>query len=71
MVTNIGYRASWAGQKTTQLSGNLHGGGNPFLVVFRIYENAGSSREIFVVFGSATTVNEGSAYFIFSLISRG
>ncbi len=31
-----------------------------FLVVFHIFENSGSSREIFVVFGAATTVNEES-----------
>jgi len=48
------------GQKTTPLSGNLYGIGIPYLVVFRVYENSGPSREVFVVSCSVTTVNEGS-----------
>ena len=48
--------ASWAGQKTTQLSGNLHGIGDNFLVVFHVFENSGPSREVYVDFGLVTTV---------------
>ncbi len=48
--------ASWKGQKTTQLSGNLHGIGDNILVVFHVFENSGPSREVFVDFGSVTTV---------------
>lgn len=35
-----------------------------FLVVFHVFDNAGSSREIFVDFCSATIVNEGSTVFL-------
>jgi len=52
--------ASWAGQKTTQLLGNLYGIGIPYLVVFHVFENSDQSREVFVVSCSVTTVNEGS-----------
>ena len=55
--------ASWAGQKTTQLSGNLHSIGYNFLVVFHVFENSGPSREIYMDFDSVTTVNEGSTIF--------
>jgi hypothetical protein len=41
---------------TTQLSGNFHGIGDNFLVVFHVFENSGSSREVFVDFGLVTTV---------------
>ena len=51
------------GQKTTQLSENLYCTGNPFLVGFHVFENSDPSREVFVVFGSVTTVNEGSTQF--------
>jgi len=47
---------SWAGQKTNQLSGNLHGIGDNFLVVFYVFENSGPSREAYVDFGLVTTV---------------
>jgi len=47
---------SLAGQKTTQLSGNLHGIGDNFFVVFHVFENSGPSREVYVDFGSVTTV---------------
>ena len=48
--------AGWIGQKTTQLSGNLYCSGNPFLMVFCIYENSDQSKEVYVNFGSVTTV---------------
>jgi hypothetical protein len=48
--------AGWIGQKTTQLSGNLYCSRNPFLVVFHVYENSGQSKEVYVDFGSVTTV---------------
>jgi hypothetical protein len=48
--------ASRAGQKTTQLSGNLHDIGDNFSAVFHVFGNSGSSREVFVVFGSVKTV---------------
>jgi hypothetical protein len=48
--------ASRAGQKTTQFSGNLHDIGDNILVVFHVFGNSGSDREIFVVFSSVTTV---------------
>jgi len=44
------------GQKTTQLSGNHHGIGDNFLVVFHVFENSGPSREVYVDFGLVTTV---------------
>ena len=47
---------SWAGQKTTQLLGNLHGIGDNFLVVVHVFENSGPSREVYVDFGLVTTV---------------
>ena len=31
-----------------------------FLVVFRVYENSGPSRDVYVDFGLVTTVNEES-----------
>ena len=43
---------------------NLHGNGNPFLVVFHVFENSGPSREVYLVFGSITTVNEGSTWIL-------
>jgi len=52
-----------AWQKTTQFSGNLYCSGNPFLVVFRVHENSGPSREVYVDFGLVTIVNEGSTTF--------
>ncbi len=52
--------ASWVGHKTTQFLGNLYCSGNPFLVVFHVFENSDSSREVHVDFGLVTTVNEGS-----------
>jgi len=50
------FNASWVGQKTTQLSGNLHGIGDNFLVVFHVFENSDQSIEVFVDFGLVTTV---------------
>ena len=47
---------SWVGQETNQFSGNLHDIGDNFLVVFHIFENSGSSREVFVDFDLVTTV---------------
>ena len=44
------------GQKTIQLSGNLHDIGDNFLVVFYVFGNSGPSREVYVDFGSVTTV---------------
>jgi len=54
---------SRVGQKTTQLSGNLHGIVDNYLVVFHVFENSDQSREVFVVSCSVTTVNEGSIEF--------
>jgi hypothetical protein len=35
--------------------GDLYDNGNPFLAFFHIFENAGSSREVYVDFGTVTT----------------
>jgi len=48
------------GQKTAQFPGNLYFNGNPFLVVFHVFENSDPSREIYLDFSLVTTVNEGS-----------
>lgn len=39
---------------------NLYGIGNTFLVGFHVFEVLGPGGEVFVIFGSVTTVNEGS-----------
>jgi hypothetical protein len=41
---------------SSQLSGNIHDIGNNFLAVFQVSGNSGSSREVFVAFGSVTTL---------------
>ena len=46
--------------ENAQLSGNLHGLRDNFLVDFHVFENSGPGREVYADFGSITTVDEGS-----------